>query len=418
MELLTTLLGTLGTVVSVAQGGFSLYQWLVGYIKGSMAEARSETVRQLLQDLGSVSDSDVRRLVNDWAREKNIPDQQCEELIPLLINLTHGARFHSTHGTPTSGFIKNARLIDQILSNLQPERRRDEAVGPGREDWRLDKFLGMGAFGEVWLARNRHFPEPAAFKFFTQEGGKAWFERERQALYFVQSRLPRHPNIIEFKNLSTAGQKWPFLELEFAGGGSLEEWILNHPEDPRRSTRPKSSKGSSPDSARPTRRKSTTAISSRPTSFSQRGRMFRPRSATSAWGKWRPCRDPQSPARPPSWLWSAPTCTCPPKPRTLSRSGKPAQDDVFALGVIWYQLAVESLERPPYDFAERLLESGQDTATIRLISRCLAQPRRRFPDACALEEAFRTGPVLPWPVPPGCFNVQPLVEEYLGNEER
>ena len=75
----------------------------------------------------------------------------------------------------------------------------------------------------------------------------------------------------------------------------------------------------------------------------------------------------------------------------------PMQDDVFALGVIWYQLAVETLERPPYDFAGRLRAHGVDTYTISLIERCLAHPDRRFPNSVALDVALSV--VVPPPEP-------------------
>jgi hypothetical protein len=93
------------------------------------------------------------------------------------------------------------------------------------------------------------------------------------------------------------------------------------------------------------------------------------------------------------------------------------KDDVFALGVIWYQLLVNRLERPPYDFAERLREHLADSQTIRVIERCFAQPNRRFADANELEEAFEAIPPVPdWsPVPPDCLDVQYLAREYLAN---
>src|SRR5208283_1559255 len=50
-----------------------------------------------------------------------------------------------------------------------------------------------------------------------------------------------------------------------------------------------------------------------------------------------------------------------------------AQQDIFALGVIWYQLLVNRIERPPYDFAEELRLAAADSHTIKLIERCLAR---------------------------------------------
>jgi serine/threonine protein kinase len=97
----------------------------------------------------------------------------------------------------------------------------------------------------------------------------------------------------------------------------------------------------------------------------------------------------------------------------------PSQDDVFAIGVIWYQLLTGRIERPPYDFADHLLKEGVDSRTVRLLSRCLAQPNRRFADAGELLTALEqdVGPS-EWDVPEGCFDVAPLAREYVDSLTR
>jgi serine/threonine protein kinase len=92
----------------------------------------------------------------------------------------------------------------------------------------------------------------------------------------------------------------------------------------------------------------------------------------------------------------------------------PAEADVFALGVIWYQLLVDRIERPPYDFADVLRGAGQDSHTIAMISRCLASPGRRFANAEELEQEFFGAAPPKWPpVPKGCVDVSQIVREYL-----
>ncbi len=92
----------------------------------------------------------------------------------------------------------------------------------------------------------------------------------------------------------------------------------------------------------------------------------------------------------------------------------PAQADVFALGVIWYQLLVDRIDRPPYDFADVLRAAGEDSHTIAMISRCLASPDRRFADAVELEREFTGASPPRWPpVPKGCVDVSQIVREYL-----
>jgi serine/threonine protein kinase len=92
----------------------------------------------------------------------------------------------------------------------------------------------------------------------------------------------------------------------------------------------------------------------------------------------------------------------------------PAQDDVFAFGVVWYQTLTGRIERPPYDFADGVHKGGADSRTARLLSRCLAHPARRFHDAVELLAALDAeAPPSDWVVPDGCFDVGPLAREYL-----
>jgi hypothetical protein len=91
----------------------------------------------------------------------------------------------------------------------------------------------------------------------------------------------------------------------------------------------------------------------------------------------------------------------------------PAQDDVFAIGVIWYQLLVERLERPPYDFADELRKVGQDPHTIEVIARCLAGPTNRFKDALALADEMTGVDIPEWKVPQDMFDVQYLGRDFV-----
>ena len=82
--------------------------------------------------------------------------------------------------------------------------------------------------------------------------------------------------------------------------------------------------------------------------------------------------------------------------------------------MIWYQLVVNRLERQPYDFEDVLRTSVQDTHTVRLISRCLAHPDRRFTNAGELDEAMSSADLPRWPpVPEGCYDVSHVVREYI-----
>src|SRR5262245_59756954 len=95
---------------------------------------------------------------------------QQEELTAILVNVTRGARFLSTQGTPRSSFLRSARLIDQLLDSLHPVCQRGDLVGAG-QPWKLERYLEHGAFGEVWMARNPRLPREPGVQVLHPSGG-------------------------------------------------------------------------------------------------------------------------------------------------------------------------------------------------------------------------------------------------------
>jgi serine/threonine protein kinase len=109
----------------------------------------------------------------------------------------------------------------------------------------------------------------------------------------------------------------------------------------------------------------------------------------------------------------------PPEAADLYEQRSPAMDDVFALGVVWYQVLTSKIERPPYDFADRLHLASVTSRTVRLLSRCLAHPSRRFRDAGELLAALEADEApVNWQVPKDGVDVAPLAREYLDGLSR
>jgi serine/threonine protein kinase len=301
---------------------------------------------------------------------------------------------------------------------METYRKRGQPVSGGLVDWKLERFLGKGAFGEVWMGRNPGHPEPRAFKFFTQPGASDWLiAREQRTLYRVRAQLNRHPNIVEFIDVITRGTQCPFLVLEYVGGGSLEEWIL------ARSHRP------------PLKKQEIMVGVIRGLSEAHTAGIYH-RDLKPANVLLTPGPDVQakiadfglglaegegeeaagSPAS--EGILVGTTMYLPPEALQPFIRREPAQDDVFALGVLWYQFLVERLERPPYDFADHLRVAGVDSHTIRLIQRCLAHPDWRFADGCEVEAALIEIPEVIWNPPQGCFDISFLAREYLAGLPR
>ncbi|MCS6849687.1 MAG: serine/threonine protein kinase [Gemmataceae bacterium] len=366
-----------------------------------------------MADLGNPTDKTIRILVAEWAKDRVAP-QQCEELIALLINLARGARVITSSGRLHSGYARSENLIEELVNHLRPHRRQGEILGTG---WRLERYLGRGSYGEVWLGLNEDFPAPRAFKFFTTPCKQSLtsIRREKANLANVLQRLGRHPNIVEFIDVAN-DDHGAFAVLEYVGGGSLEDWIREEPSKREVLEKDEVIRG-------------IIAGLARAHSQGIYHCDLKPANVLLTDGPWPQPKiadfglatvaSPITPA-PPPLSSGGPVGTAmylPPEADDGLHPRNPAQDDVFAVGVIWYQLVVERIERPPYNFAERLETHQLDPHRIGLIARCLAEPNRRFRNAQELEEMLQGVEALECESPSGCFNVHPLLREYLARVE-
>jgi serine/threonine protein kinase len=413
------LLGSILTAVAggaAAQAGRSLYDWLKQYLSDTFKDRSESQILRALEDIGNLAASDIRKRVDEFSRLKRLPADQAEELTALLINLAHGTRFHTTQGTPRSSFLRCERLLDQLLKCMLPKRRKGEPVAEnGHPDWKLTRFLGMGAFGEVWEAQNPAHPERRAVKFFTSPDAKQWIKAEQRTLFHVQEKLPKHPNLVSFLDVALNGKPFPYLVLEYVDGGSLEDWILTRAQDQRQLDRHRFVEGVVRGLAQ-AHENGITHRDLKPANVLLSGDTdLLPKITDFGLGRVESRRTESSSQASESVVVGT-TMYLPPEALQPFVKRSSEQDDVFAVGVIWYQLLVGRLERPPYDFADRLRDHLIDTQTIRVIERCLAQPGRRFKDACELDENMPLS-VANWePIPPDCFDVQHLGRAYLASK--
>jgi hypothetical protein len=413
MQFLGMILGGLTSALGTAGGAIQVTHYVVEFIRSRAKARKSSDVLQWLQGLGCVSEGTVRTLVEQWQPGVPVAASVREELIGLLTNLVRGARFHTTQGTASSAFLRCERLIEQLLTNVIPKRRAGEAVCEGRTNWTLKRFLGMGSFGEVWLGGNSRFPDPRAFKFFTEAAGRAWLENEAEALYHIREELRGCPNVIGYEDIEVDAAPHPFLVLEYVAGGSLEDWILT----PREERPALSPHGLMTGIARGLAAAHGSKIYHRdlkPANVLLTDEPD-PQPKISDFGLGRVEQDREGASSVVSQAALVGTrMYLPPEAADPYERRSPAQDDVFAFGVVWYQVLTGRIERPPYDFAGRLRTAGADTRSTQLLTRCLAHPGERFKSGVELLAALEveTAPAA-WSIPAGCFDVGALAREYV-----
>ena len=108
-----------------------------------------------------------------------------------------------------------------------------EATTPPAEvpGYQLQKFLGAGAFGQVWTGRDLNTGRSVAVKFFLHRSGVNWSLLSREVKNLVQMSADRH--VVQVLEVGWESDP-PYYVMELVTGGSLEEFLQARGELPPR----------------------------------------------------------------------------------------------------------------------------------------------------------------------------------------
>src|SRR4029077_12270402 len=111
------------------------------------------------------------------------------------------------------------QLRAQALS-LKPSRPPTQV--PGYEP---RKFLGAGAYGEVWVAVDRNTGRQVAIKFYAHQGGLDWsiLSREVEKLAFLSA--DRY--VVQLLDVGWEADP-PYYVMEYVEEGSLDDRLKRH----------------------------------------------------------------------------------------------------------------------------------------------------------------------------------------------
>ena len=94
---------------------------------------------------------------------------------------------------------------------------------PGRDNWTLDRKLGEGGFGEVWMATQRRTRDSRVFKFCYSADRLRGLKRELMVFRVLRESLGERDDIVRV--IDWRFHEAPFfLEMEYAGPGNLADW--------------------------------------------------------------------------------------------------------------------------------------------------------------------------------------------------
>jgi class 3 adenylate cyclase len=103
-------------------------------------------------------------------------------------------------------------------------RPAPEQEVPGRRGWVLKRKLGEGGFGEVWLARHRRTSDERVFKFCFDEQKLESLRREAALFRLIRDKLGNRSDIARLHELEIDQAPY-FLECEYSEHGSLLDWV-------------------------------------------------------------------------------------------------------------------------------------------------------------------------------------------------
>ena len=149
----------------------------------------------------------------------------------------HGTYVFSGGGAPLEvcEVSKGGRVLEppvnpevgqrKVLADEEPVLGWRPAVGQRvpRTEWLLERHLGEGGFGEVWLCRHQKLDECRVFKFCFSAERLRYLRRELTLFRLLKARVGSHPGIVGIQDVCFDESPF-YLVMEYSGGVDLERW--------------------------------------------------------------------------------------------------------------------------------------------------------------------------------------------------
>ncbi len=189
-----------------------------------------------IMSLGAGDQILVSRFVFDSARQSF--RGEIAERLGALAWLNHGLYEFKGVGEPMEVFEIGEVGVAQLappagsakvhrLTNADGECVRGWRPAPGvtvpGTSWALERSLGEGGFGEVWLATHRILKEQRVFKFCFQLNRVRSLKREITLLRILREKVGEHPGIVRLHDVFLDEPPY-YLAMDFVSGGSLTDW--------------------------------------------------------------------------------------------------------------------------------------------------------------------------------------------------
>ena len=90
-------------------------------------------------------------------------------------------------------------------------------------EWLIERKLGEGGFGEVWLGRHKRLKDQRVFKFCFRADRVRSLKRELTLFRLLKERVGEHPNIVAVRDVFLDSPPY-YLALDYVEGQDLRNW--------------------------------------------------------------------------------------------------------------------------------------------------------------------------------------------------
>ncbi len=118
---------------------------------------------------------------------------------------------------------EKARRVEAKESEAVPGWRPAVGEAVPNSRWVLERKLGEGGFGEVWLGRHRKLKEPRVFKFCFRADRVRSLKRELTLFRVLKERVADHPNIVRMHDVMVDDPPY-YVEMDYVEGSDLGTW--------------------------------------------------------------------------------------------------------------------------------------------------------------------------------------------------
>lgn len=183
----------------------------------------------------------LSRAIFDDARQyvREHPVISADAQIPLLRWIAHGSYRFKGGTDPIEVFEVGCSGIAPLSTPPDNEKAKravsaeeEELLGwrpaaglevPRRRGWILEQKIGEGGFGEVWLGRHHRTHDPRVFKFCFDPDRLRSFKREMTLFRIMREALGDRKDIARLFEVQLEAPPY-FLESEFSVHGNLFDW--------------------------------------------------------------------------------------------------------------------------------------------------------------------------------------------------